>query len=727
MKRFLNIFAVTAALFLFSGCYEDIDLAANDTVTIIYYKTNDNKVAGFNGDYYDTWQCDIISNTYTNGVGKIVVKGEVKEFKPYFYNSDNLVSVTIPKGVTSIGNEAFMLCSKIESIEIPDGVIKIDNRAFAYCDGLTSVTIPNTVISIGEQAFTGCAGIKRLDIPNSVAAIGEWAFKNCENLESVEIPQSVKNIGKGAFYGCSLLESITVPNSVAIIDEWTFAWCPALRNATIGNNVKSLGEYAFYRCTELADIVIPNSVTTIGGYAFDGCTSLRSVTLGSSLVSIGGSAFWGCTNLKTVINHSNLSITKGSTTYGYVAYFANSVVKSSYTFSKINGENKLTGYTGNDTKLVLPADYNGESYSIAESAFINNKMMTSISIPQKVTSIGNYAFNGCSSLKEVYISDGENTLDLGYNSYNTDEGGKGLFYDCPLETVYMGRNIEYRTEKEYGYSPFDFKVTLKNMTFGNSVTKINRNILYSCINLENIRIPDNVRTIEPYSFYSSGVRNITIPRNVTTIGERCFGYCSNLETIVVEEGNSVYDSRGNCNAIIETSENRLIVGCKNTVIPNGITTLGYYAFEGNAFIENIEIPNTVTELENGVFSACTSLDNVVIPYGVTALYIYTFADCSSLKNVVIPGSVALIGSYAFGYCDNLEHITLPESVTNIYSYAFLRSDKLKTMYCKATTPPIIDSNALPANIESIYVPNASLAEYRSAWADYSSCIKGYDF
>ena len=232
MKRYLNIFIAIAALCIFTGCYEEIDLVEDTTYTTIFYTTDDNEVANITTSYNGM---HVISNTYTNGEGKVVVKGKMTHLYPYFSGCDNLVSVTIPKGVASIGENAFYSCDNLKRIVVPEGVKEIEPWAFYNCDRLASVTLPSTLVTIGSNAF--------------------------------------------------------------------------------------------YDCKAIANIVIPDNVTTIYASAFNDCIALKSVTIGRSVTTIGDYAFEGCSNLKTVINNSSLHFTKGSSNYGYVAYYADKITQ----------------------------------------------------------------------------------------------------------------------------------------------------------------------------------------------------------------------------------------------------------------------------------------------------------------------------------------------------------------------------------------------------------------
>ena len=227
--------------------------------------------------------------------------------------------------------------------------------------------------------------VTELVIPNGVTEIKNYAFWNCSGLTSVTIGNSVTSIGWDAFYGCSGLTSVT-----------------------IGNSVTSIGGSAFSRCSGLTSITIPNSVTSIGDYAFEDCSGLTSITIPNSVTSIGDYAFYGCENLKKVINFSELIFTKGSTDYGYVAYYADEVIncynEGDFIFEKLDGVNTLVKYTGNETELVLPINCKGENYVVGDGVFKNNTSLISVTIPNGATGIGESAFQGCSNVETLYIS-----------------------------------------------------------------------------------------------------------------------------------------------------------------------------------------------------------------------------------------------------------------------------------------------------------------------------------
>ena len=738
----------------FSGCSGITSITIPDSVTSIgrdaFYNCSSLKevhisdIAAWCAIYFGNNSANPQSHggaLYLNGelVTSLEIPDSVISIGNYvFYNCSSLESIVIPESVTSIGWAAFSDCSSLTSITIPDGVTSIDGSAFANCSSLESVNIPDSVTSIGSGAFSGCSSLKSITIPfvggsvKTENAINQYPFGYIFGTSSYEggvwteqnyyggsststsgitsstyyIPSSLKsvtvtggNILYGAFYNCSGLTSLTIGGGATSIGERAFYYCSSLTSINIPDSVTSIGRAAFCGCNSLESITIPDGVTSIGESAFSGCDSLASVTIGDSVTSIGGAAFYNCSSL-----------------------------------TSINIPDSVT--------------------SIGGQAFRECSLLTSITIPDSVASIGSWVFYACRSLT-IYC---EATSKPSGWDYSWNESDRPVVWDCNNNDVADDGNIYYVDANGVRYTlnngtatvvrqgmrlsgeiVIPEQITYKNVvyavttinasafsdcngitsiTISDSVTSIGSSAFSGCDSLTNIIIGNGVTSVEHSIFLGcSSLESITIGSSVTSIGSSTFSDCSSLESIVVEEGNVVYHSEGNC--VIETDSKTLVVGCKNSVIPSdgSVTSIGDGAFSGCSSLESITIPDGVTSIGWNAFSGCSSLTSINIPDSVTSIGWNAFSGCSSLESIVVEegntvyhsegnciiktdsktlivgckssvipsdGSVTYIGVGAFYYCSSLESIVIPESVISIGNSAFSHCSSLESITFQGT-------------------------------------------
>ena len=344
-------------------------------------------------------------------------------------------------------------------------------------------------------------------------------------------------------------------------------------------SVTSIGEGAFLRCPRLTSVVIPNSVTSIGRQAFAYCTGLTSIDIPNSVTAISSYAFY---NTAWYDNQPD-----GLVYAGMVAY-------------------RYKGTMPSGTNMTLREGTLG----IAICAFMECTGLTSIVIPNSVTEVGILAFMDCPDLTSIVVESGNPRYDSRNNC--------NAIIETASNTLIAG---------------------CKNTIIPNSVTEIGYGAFMDCTGLTSIVIPNSITKIGELAFQGcDGLTSVDIPNSVTEIvcdafGDPAFLGCSGLTSIVVESGNPRYDSRNNCNAIIESASNTLIVGCKNTTIPNSVTKIGPCAFFGCDGLTSIDIPNSITSIGDNAFQDCTGLTSIVIPNSVTEINDFAFYECTGLTDV----------------------------------------------------------------------------------------------
>ena len=598
-----------------------------------------------------------------------------------FQGCENLTSITIPNSVTGIGDSAFLGCTGLTGITIPENVTSIGNNVFFGCTGLTSVAIPNSVTNIGMQAFIDCVNLTNVTIPDGVLTIKDSTFSDCDNITDIKIPDSVTSIGYNAFRHCDRLANVTIGSGVTNIGYEAFAWCNSLANITVYENnkkyaskdgilyTKDFSELLLYPAQNVTEnLVLPEGLKKISDNAFSNNNYIKTIYIPSTVTEIGNS----------IINNNEIeSITISSDNSKYDSRNNCNAIIETATNTLIEG----------CKNTIIP---NGVT-RIGVGAFGGCSDLTNITIPDSITNIEMRAFSGCTGLTSITIPDSVIYISIetfrDCTSLTSVAIGNGVtkIYDWAFNSCTNLTSITIPDSvKSIGNKSFAGCSNLANITIPNSVTSIGDEAFGNC-DFKTINLPEGIISIGSLAFFDCrNLTNVTIPKSVTNISGDVFAYCESLTSINVSDKNTVYDSRKNCNAIIETATNTLITGCKNTIIPDGVTSIGDGAFSDCSGLTNIIIPNSVTSIGDGAFYGCADLIDIMIPDSVANIGNYAFSGCAGLTNIIIPDGVTSIGQSTFENCSGLTNVIIPDSVAKIGYSAFSYCDSLKSITYQGT-------------------------------------------
>ena len=450
-----------------------------------------------------TWELDLETDTLTiSGTGDMADYYDIND-QPWYNYKDNITSVEIEKGITSIGFGAFDSFAKLTSVSIPDSVKSIDNWAFSGCTSLTSITIPGSVTSIGNQAFYKCTG-----------------------LTSITIPDSVKSIGISAFYKCTSLESITIPDSVTSIGDWAFKGCTSLKSITIPEKVTSIGSDAFVNCTNITDVYCyanPANLAWNEDYSDD---FIRSETGNPTI----------CHVREEYLDGYNTKFGAGSENPVNVTFKAEKMDKC--------GDHAYWCFESDAHKLTISGTgAMKEYYFNDDQPWYNYKdNITSVEIESGITSIGKYAFFDCTSLTSITIPDSVKSI-----------GERAFMYCTSLTSITIPDSVTSIGERAFMYC-----ASLTSITIPDSVTSISNYAFDFCEGLTSITIPDSVTSIGDYAFNGcESLKSITIPEKVTSIGEDAFCNCTGITDVYCyADPDTLTWNERNCNDFMGARESR---------------------------------------------------------------------------------------------------------------------------------------------------------------------------
>ena len=696
---------------------------------------------------------------YIFGCSDIIEDGTSKlYFEPstagvgYYYKPKNIKEINITDAIC-IPCYAFNECSSISSLIVGDRVTIISYAAFRNCSNLKIVKLPDSLKTIERYAFKNCTSLTEIDIPNSVLKIEETVFSGCSSLKKLNVSDNIEIFESGIvdynityynqnafdnFYNCNNLEFNEYDNGYYLGNDYhPFLVLVKLKDKsistmTIHEQTRVIYDMVFSYCDNLTNITIPTNVKSIGNLVFNNCSKLSEIIIPSSVENIGFGSFWNCNNLSTITlpfigsskNNDNNNV---CSVFGYIFSPTN---WSSGTIQQIDYNATHSYNIPKSIKNVILTDLT----HIPFGAFSGCDFLETITIPNSVESIGDYAFYGCDNLhtnkydNAYYIGKESNpywilikTINASIDSVIINENCKFIssyaFNDCTnLKSINIPDSVLC-----VGSYAFCNCINLTNVTIGKNVTEIGYNAFYKCSAISTIIIPDSVLNIQSNAF-SDCYRLVEVYNysnlNIS-IGETSYGYAGYYAKVIhraIEESklhtidNVIYYINGNNKIAIGLSD----YSVSSVTLSDDCTEINQYTFYHCSSLTSITIPNNVTSIGEYTFDGCSSLTSITIPNNVTSIAEYTFSGCRSLTSIIIPNSVTSIGNFAFRYCSSLTSITLPNSVTSIGDKAFYGCRSLTSI----TIPNSVTSIGVAAfigcsSLISITIPNSvtSIGEY----------------
>ena len=596
-------------------------------------------------------------SAYKNKITSLTIEEGVTSIgREAFHDCDHLTEVTISNSVRATGAHSFSGCSNLARVTIGSGIEELSYGSFSSCINLKEFTINALEApTIGYQCFNYVPPIDVLNYPEGANGYMRFAeyFINVRNYQ---------------YYNGWFFDE-TDSTAYAYVDQYTYEaeeigslnrdW--KVKKAYIDEGFTTIGDYAFWG-SSVEEVYLPNSLTNIGESAFDGCSNLKRISLPNSLTNIGDYAFDGCSNLKGISLPRSLETIGNGAFGGSPIEFV--VIPQSVTSIGDFAFDGINEWNGNTVSSIMPTIMVFKSFS---APYIGNMGNVSFCVPKGANSYPHAGYEFESQMEYILHPskgwDGEkytydklyvfgNTEALHWNSSALDElqdvtsvvfthdaTGYELLPKLPKVTqvdVYGGAKDDYflytinGSNAVFQYNGDDAETVLvagcASTIIPEGTTQIRYDAFNGCVGLESIEIPNSVRYIESGAFdyctelksavinsqetgsfnYCSNLETLTIGKDVKRINGSHFYGCTALANIIIDEDNTIYDSRDNCNAIIETASNKYILASLNASIPSSVTSIASGAF--NACVDfNMTIPTTVTSIEANAFSVLNRL------------------------------------------------------------------------------------------------------------------------
>ena len=619
-----------------------------------------------------------------------------------FVNSTTLARVTVGPKVTFVYNH---LC---------DG-----------CSNLTNVVLGNALKKINGYAFANCVKLPNISYPASLATIGNYAFANCKVLTSTSFQEASDHdlkIYNASFKDCVSLPEVYFPGQLSLLNDSTYQGCTALKDVIFNKNEQykptlTIGNYTFAQCSLINTLSFPGRLKSIGDYTFSDCTYLTNLTFEDSneAVTLGSGAtgetdrrymlpLFGNSNLTSLYMGRNIDYSEladcsyspfynqqfltdvrfsqaGTVTYckDYLLYKVNNCESlilpeslttiGNWTFrgmSKLGGiviPNAVTTigtYAFADDIALESAKLSTSCPWLKEGLFSECGKLQAITIPMVVNKMDTQMFTNCTSLASVTFDDDKDLIEMAYGS---SDANNGLFRDCPVETLYLGRWLSYNTEVP-SRAPFYSIAELKNLTLGKYLKVVDKYMFSYCTGLENVYVPDNITSINMWGFRGcSALKSVRFSENLSQIGDYGFSECASLDNVTFPASmtSTSDNSFSNCSSL------------RNLDLGKNLLVIGPSAFENDSILCGVNIPETVYGLGVGAFKNCVSLPYVKIPKGdLTTVSKESFKGCNGIEWISLSENITSLGENAFEGCTGIKYVksyamTPPEGLVNFPS------------------------------------------------------------
>ena len=634
-------------------------------------------------------------------VGDRTWNSETRASAP-FVNSTTLARVTVGPKVTFVYNH---LC---------DG-----------CSNLSNVVLGNALQDINDYAFANCVKLPNISFPASLATIDNYAFANCQVLASTSFQEASDHelkINNASFKDCVALPEVNFPGQLSLLGNNTYQGCTALKDVVFNKNDQykptlTIGNYTFAQCSLINALSFPGRLKSIGDYTFSDCTYLTNLTFEDSneAVTLGSGAtgetdrrymlpLFGNSNLTSLYMGRNVDYTAdkdcsyspfynqqfltdvrfsqaGTVTYckDYLLYKVNNCESlilpeslttiGNWTFrgmSKLGGiviPNAVTTigtYAFADDIALESAKLSTSCPWLKEGLFSECGKLQAITIPMVVNKMDTQMFTNCTSLASVTFDDDKDLIEMAYGSSDANDG---LFRDCPVETLYLGRWLSYNTEVP-SRSPFYSIAELKNLTLGKHLKVVDKYMFSYCTGLENVYVPDNITSINMWGFRGcSALKSVRFSENLSQIGDYGFSECASLDNVTFPASmtSTSDNSFSNCSSL------------RNLDLGKNLLVIGPSAFENDSILSGVNIPETVYGLGVGAFKNCVSLPYVKIPKGdLTTVSKESFKGCNGIEWISLSENITSLGENAFEGCTGIKYVksyamTPPEGLVNFPS------------------------------------------------------------